>query len=320
MIHVICGPPCAGKSTYIQERAKPGELVIDFDKIAEAIGSGVRHQAKGYVWKAAQVARSTLIDYALRSKGEAWIIDSLPGIESLARYESCKAYITVLDPGIAVCKERAANRPEGTKESIDRWYARASGDFFEFLKYWPERRKTTDRGGGDPRNESVAEKGQTMKRTDITALFPDATDEQINALMDLNGNDVNREKRKTEDVKRQLADAQAAIEALNQSAPDPDAIEKATRRVADLEAELSGVRAAEKVRVLREAIAGETGVPASLLTGETEDACKAQAEAILAFARPYAYPTVPDGGEIHMPAGSSTRDQFSDWLQEKLNN
>lgn len=159
-----------------------------------------------------------------------------------------------------------------------------------------------------------------MKRTDITALFPDATDEQINALMNLNGNDVNREKSKTEDVKRQLADAQAAIEALNQSAPDPDALEKATRRVADLEAELNGVRAAEKLRVLREAIAGETGVPASLLTGETEDDCKAQAEAILAFARPSAYPTVPDGGEIHMPAGSSTRDQFSDWLQEKLNN
>ena len=89
---------------------------------------------------------------------------------------------------------------------------------------------------------------------------------------------------------------------------------------ADLEAELNGVRAAEKLRVLREAIAGETGVPASLLTGETEDDCKAQAEAILAFARPSAYPTVPDGGEIHMPAGSSTRDQFSDWLQEKLNN
>ena len=158
-----------------------------------------------------------------------------------------------------------------------------------------------------------------MKRTDITAIFPDATDEQINALMDLNGKDVNREKSKTEDVKRQLADSQAAIEALNESAPDPEALKKATKRVADLEAELNGVKAAEKLRVLREKIAGETGVPASLLTGETEDACKEQAQAIMEFARPSAYPLIRDGGEIHTPSGESTRDQFSNWLQETLN-
>ena len=158
-----------------------------------------------------------------------------------------------------------------------------------------------------------------MKRADITALFPDATDEQIKALMDLNGSDVNREKSKTEEARKQLAQAQAAIEELKQSAPDPEALEKATKRVADLEAELSGVKAAEKLRVLREAISGETGVPAALLTGETEDDCKAQAQAILAFARPSAYPTIPDGGEIHTTAGGSTRDQFSDWLQNQLN-
>lgn len=159
-----------------------------------------------------------------------------------------------------------------------------------------------------------------MKRTDITAIFPDATDEQIKSLMDLNGSDVNREKGKTEEAKKQLADAQAAIEELKQAAPDPEALAKATKRVADLEAELSGVKAAEQLRVLREAIAGETGVPASLLTGETEDDCKAQAQAILDFARPSAYPRVPDGGEVLTPGGNSTRDQFSDWLQEKLNN
>ena len=158
-----------------------------------------------------------------------------------------------------------------------------------------------------------------MKRTDITALFPDATDEQINALMHLNGNDVNREKSKTEEAKKQLAEARAAIEKLKESAPDPEALEKATKRVADLEAELNGVKSAEKLRVLREAISGDTGVPASLLTGETEDDCKAQAKAILEFARPTAYPLIRDGGEIHTPSGKSTRDQFSDWLKDNLN-
>ena len=33
-----------------------------------------------------------------------------------------------------------------------------------------------------------------MKRTDITELFPDATAEQIDKLMDLNGQDINKAK------------------------------------------------------------------------------------------------------------------------------
>ena len=86
-----------------------------------------------------------------------------------------------------------------------------------------------------------------MKRTDITALFPDATEEQIKALMDINCNYVNREKGKAEDVKKQLAEAQATIEELNKSMPDRKALEKATKRAADLEAELNGIKEAEQL-------------------------------------------------------------------------
>lgn len=158
-----------------------------------------------------------------------------------------------------------------------------------------------------------------MKRTDITALFPDATEEQIDALMDINGNDVNREKAKADDVKKQLATAQATIEELNKSMPDMKALEKATKRADDLEAELNGIKEAEKLRVLRESISTETGVPAHLLHGDTEEALKEHAQQILEYHRPSTYPTVRDGGEVTKISKPSTRDQFSDWLGEKLN-
>lgn len=157
-----------------------------------------------------------------------------------------------------------------------------------------------------------------MKRTDITALFPDATEEQIKALMDLNGADVNREKGKAEDIKKQLAEAQSTIEELRSSMPDQKALEKATKRAADLEAELNGIKEAEQLRVLRETVSAETGVPVHLLRGNSEEELKEHAQQIQEYHRPSAYPIVRDGGEVTRVSKPSTRDQFSDWLSENL--
>ena len=84
--------------------------------------------------------------------------------------------------------------------------------------------------------------------------------------------------------------------------------------------ELDALKKAEAVRLLREKVAGETGVPASLLTGETEEACRAQAEGMLTWKgeqKPAGYPEVRDAGEIHA-GGGTTRDRFADWFSAAL--
>lgn len=80
-----------------------------------------------------------------------------------------------------------------------------------------------------------------------------------------------------------------------------------------LQTELDGMKAAEALRVMREKVAKETGIPSSLLTEETEEACTAQANAIKAFARP-TYPTIRDGGEVINVGKPSTKQQFADWF------
>lgn len=93
-------------------------------------------------------------------------------------------------------------------------------------------------------------------------------------------------------------------------------LQKATERAEKLEAELSSIKKANSIRDVRSKVATETGVPASLLTAETEEECKAQAEAILAFKT--AYPSVKDGGEVQQVPNVSAKQQFAEWANQIL--
>ena len=95
-------------------------------------------------------------------------------------------------------------------------------------------------------------------------------------------------------------------------------LQKATERAEKLEAELSVMKHAEEVRTIREKVANTTGVPTSLLSGDTEEDCTAQAKAILDFKSSQGYPLVKDSGEIQKTVKGSTRQQFAAWAEEAL--
>lgn len=154
-----------------------------------------------------------------------------------------------------------------------------------------------------------------MKRTEISEIFPEATKEQIDKLLDINGADINTAKGSMNDLQTQLAAAQAEIQGLK----DKDQ----SGELAAVTKELNDLKAANALRDLRAKVSKDTGVPADLLTGETEEACKSQAEAIKAYSdsRPNGgYPRVKDAGEAGAKgaAGKATRDIFAEFMQEKL--
>lgn len=82
--------------------------------------------------------------------------------------------------------------------------------------------------------------------------------------------------------------------------------------------ELDELKKANQVREIRRKVAEEKKVPESLLTAETEEACQKQADDILAFANPEGYPVVVDNGEVHHESKRATRDQFADFLNQKI--
>lgn len=92
-------------------------------------------------------------------------------------------------------------------------------------------------------------------------------------------------------------------------------LQKANEKAAKLQAQLDALNSANTLREVRAKVSAATGVPADLLSGDTEEACTAQAQAILKFAKP-GYPDVRDGGDPHHTPTGSTRQQFADWFEQ----
>lgn len=117
----------------------------------------------------------------------------------------------------------------------------------------------------------------------------------------------------------------ADYETIKQKAEQFDAAEeaskselqKATEKAEALQKQVDAMLKADNARQVRDKVAKETGVPAELLIGETEEECKAWAEKVAAYRTPNAYPTVRDAGEPRRVAESKgTRDMFAEWFQE----
>jgi rare lipoprotein A (peptidoglycan hydrolase) len=127
VLTVVTGPPCGGKSTYVRAHRKPGDLVVDLDQLAQALGypsAQIRWGDTHPAVRAARTARTQVIRALLHGeiRGDAWVIDTRPDRAMRAQYERAGARFHTADPGEAVCQERAADRDPSTLEGIASWY------------------------------------------------------------------------------------------------------------------------------------------------------------------------------------------------------
>ena len=97
-------------------------------------------------------------------------------------------------------------------------------------------------------------------------------------------------------------------------------LEKAQASAADYKAKLEALQQQQKANDARMKISAEKGVPVHLLTGQTEEECKQQAEKLLQWhAGRQKYPDTGDGGAPQGGgAGGSARDSFAQWAAEML--
>ena len=88
---------------------------------------------------------------------------------------------------------------------------------------------------------------------------------------------------------------------------DYDALKEKADQFDATKAQLDALIAANDRREMRARVSAATGVPVELLTGDTEEACNAQAQVALKFARPL-YPNVRDSTPRHAPSAPGVSD------------
>lgn len=156
---------------------------------------------------------------------------------------------------------------------------------------------------------------ETVNQENPTAQEPDRTFTQ--AEMDaVIADRLRRERAKYADYEDLKAKAAKFDEAEEAGKTD---LQRAREEAETYRARADALQRDIDARNARDKVAAEKGVPASLLTGTTEEECAAQAEAMLKWRGPAQnYPAVPDGGEVRHSGGGKTRDQFADWFSETL--
>lgn len=124
---VVCGPPAAGKSSWITAHAKPADIVIDLDLMALAMaGPGADHHAHGDVlMRVVHRARYAALDEAYQhlDTTDVYVIHTMPSAKARAKYKRLDATIVVVDPGHDLVMQRIeAMRQPGMKAVATRWY------------------------------------------------------------------------------------------------------------------------------------------------------------------------------------------------------
>lgn len=127
MLYVVTGPPTGGKSSWIAARAKPTDIVIDLDRIAESLaGPGApQWQHDPTLLKVAHRARFAAIDEACRhlDTTDVYLIHTQPSPKARAKYKRLGARIVVVDPGRDVVMQRVRDmRHPGMETVATRWY------------------------------------------------------------------------------------------------------------------------------------------------------------------------------------------------------
>ncbi|WP_052684692.1 hypothetical protein [Lentzea aerocolonigenes] len=122
---IVTGPPCAGKSTFVAARAAPGDLVLDFDRLAVELGSPHPYDHPPAIRTAARTEIERRLSAA--ESGRVWVIRSAPHLNDRAalatRLGASRVVVLAVPAEIAKHRAHADARPAWTAHAIDRWWS-----------------------------------------------------------------------------------------------------------------------------------------------------------------------------------------------------
>ncbi len=135
MLYLIWGPPGSGKTTYAKSKMVDGDIIIDFDLIAEALTGMEVHCIEFSLITRVFDAFNYLVDTEAHFPNvrNTFIVKPCPTQEDRQRFEDMGAELVFMDTPQMDCVSRCVHRGEKfEKEDFDRWTS--------VVKKWFEKR------------------------------------------------------------------------------------------------------------------------------------------------------------------------------------
>lgn len=132
-VYLVYGPPCSGKTSYVEENANDDDLILDIDRLWGAVCKAGRDHTHGRGKRPKRIAnnvfrlRDAMIDMIRTRTGKwrvAWVIGGYPlrsdrdRLCDLLRAEPIYCEAT-LDECLARCEKE---RPEEWRDYVLRWF------------------------------------------------------------------------------------------------------------------------------------------------------------------------------------------------------
>jgi hypothetical protein len=135
--YIVAGPPCSGKTTFVEQHKRPDDLVFDYDVIQRELSGRTLYDHDPELVDEALAIRERIFEQLERDPDRsAWIITATPRAAELrAMRDRLGAQVVLLqvDRGEAHRRCDADDRPSVWHDYVDRWFERSDIDPAE----WP---------------------------------------------------------------------------------------------------------------------------------------------------------------------------------------
>lgn len=131
-VYIVCGAPCSGKTTFVNENMSVGDLIVDIDSIYQAISGQERYvKPQGLYPFVDAVMRELKAQIKMMSKGTAWVIVGKEAATAKQRQDlanELRGAIILMDADKQTCLERLHENPQ--TRDIQMW-SRFIDEYFE---------------------------------------------------------------------------------------------------------------------------------------------------------------------------------------------